>query len=218
MSTVPGALAVLGRYRQLLDQKRKLLASGRAGGLESWNELLAESAGALVALRARYVADLAAALARVQARTPLALPPLGVEYVPSPRAGVDGAAAILATLERVAERERERGMPLVGPHRDALRLLWGGREVRSVASAGEGKALGLLLAAAQGELVAATGRDPVYLLDDADAELDRDRLGAVWQAYPEAAQVLATSSRPEVWDGIAVAARWQVRAGELSRS
>jgi DNA replication and repair protein RecF len=215
VSTTPGALGALGRYRQLIEQKRKLLASGRAGGLQSWNSLLAEAAAALIALRSRYVATLEAALGRVRSRTPLELPPVGLEYLPSPRAGREGAAAILAALERVEERERERGIPLVGPHRDDLRLLWGGREVRAVASAGEGKALGLLLAAAQGELVAATGREPLYLLDDADAELDRQRLAAVWQAFPRAAQVLATSSRTEAWEGIDAAARWEVGAGVL---
>jgi DNA replication and repair protein RecF len=216
VSTTPGALAAIGRYRQLLDRKRRLLASGRPAGLESWNALLADAAAALVTLRGRYVAALGEALATVRARTPLDLPALSLEYLPSPRVAPDGAAALLATLERVAERELERGMPLVGPHRDALRLLWGGREVKGVASAGEGKAFGLLLAAAQGELVAATGRAPVYLLDDADAELDRDRLAAVWQAFPAAAQVLATSSRPEVWEALPAVARWAVGGGAVS--
>jgi DNA replication and repair protein RecF len=215
VSTAPGALAALGRYRQLLEQKRRLLASGRAGALESWNDLLAEAGAALVALRARYVASLVAALEVVRARTPLDVPPLGVEYLPSPRVAREGRAAMFAALERVADRERERGAPLIGPHRDSLRLLWGGREVRAVASAGEGKALGLLLAAAQGEVVAGTGREAVFLLDDADAELDRSRLAAVWKAFPDTAQIFATSSRPEAWEGIAATACWAVAEGAL---
>jgi DNA replication and repair protein RecF len=125
---------------------------------------------------------------------------------------------MIAALERIAGRERERGAPLLGPHRDALRLLWGGREVGDVASAGEGKALGLLLAAAQGKVVEDAGRDPVYLLDDADAELDRERLGAVWQAFAPVAQLLATSSRPEVWEGVFAGTRWSVREGRVSAS
>src|SRR6185503_16791228 len=126
VSTRPTALAVLSRYRRVLAQKRQLLASGRADGLGSWNELLAESAAEVVALRAAYVEALDAALAAVRERTALSLPPLRIEYLPSPRAGVRGRDAILAALERIAPRERERGTPLLGPHRDALRLLWGG--------------------------------------------------------------------------------------------
>jgi DNA replication and repair protein RecF len=218
VSTRPSALAALSRYRRVLAQKRQLLASGRADGLDSWNELLAETAAEVIALRAAYVEALAAALAAVRERTPLDLPPLRVEYLPSPRAGIAGRDAILATLERIVPRERERGAPLLGPHRDALRLLWDGRDVGAVASAGEGKALGLLLAAAQGTLVEATGRDPIYLLDDADAELDRDRLAAAWEAFAAVGQLLATSSRPEVWETLPADCRWRLSGGRLNAS
>ena len=218
VSTRPTALAALSRYRRVLAQKRQLLASGRADGLGSWNELLAESAAELIALRAAYVEALDAALGAIRERTTLPLPPLRIEYLPSPRAGIAGGDAVVAALERIATRERQRGAPLLGPHRDALRLLWDGREVGTVASAGEGKALGLLLAAAQGTLVEATGRDPVYLLDDADAELDRERLAAVWEAFAPATQLLATSSRPEVWEALPTGRRWQLSAGRVSAS
>jgi len=216
VSTRPTALAALSRYRRVLAQKRQLLASRRGEGLESWNELLAEAAAEVIALRAAYVEALDAALAALRERISLSLPPLRLEYLPSPRAGIQGRDAILAALERSAARERERGAPLLGAHRDALRLLWAGREVGTVASAGEGKALGLLLAAAQGMLVEATGRDPLYLLDDADAELDRERLAAVWEAFAPARQLLATSSRPEVWRPLPAAHRWQLSAGRVT--
>jgi DNA replication and repair protein RecF len=218
VSTRPTALAALSRYRRVLAQKRQLLASRPADGLESWNELLAEAAAEVVGLRAAYVEALDAALAVVRERTALSLPPLRIEYLPSPRASIHGRDAILGALERIASRERERGAPLLGPHRDALRLLWNGREVGTVASAGEGKALGLLLAAAQGTLVEATGREPIYLLDDADAELDRERLAAVWDAFATARQLLATSSQPEVWETLSASRRWRLSAGTVSAS
>ena len=216
VSTRPSSLAALSRYRRVLAQKRQLLASNRADGLETWNELLAESAAEVITLRASYVEALAAALAAVRERTRLSLPPLRVEYLPSPRAGIGGRDAILAALARSAPRERERGVPLLGPQRDAMRLLWDGRDVGAVASAGEGKALGLLLAAAQGTLVEATGRDPIYLLDDADAELDRERLAAVWEAFAPVRQLLATSSRPEVWETLPADCRWQLSGGHVT--
>jgi DNA replication and repair protein RecF len=216
VSTRPSSLATLSRYRRVLAQKRQLLASGRADGLDTWNELLAESAAEVIALRAAYVAALSAALAAVRERTRLSLPPLRVEYLPSPRAGIGGRDAILAALDRIAARERERGAPLLGPHRDALRLLWDGRDVGAVASAGEGKALGLLLAAAQGTLVEGTGREPIYLLDDADAELDRERLAAVWEAFAPVRQLLATSSRPEVWESLPMERRWRLSGGRVT--
>lgn len=216
VSTRPTALGAMSRYRRVLAQKRELLGSGKHAAIESWNALFAEAAAELIALRATYVEALDAALAVVRERTPLSLPPLRVEYVPSPRAGGKGAENIVRALERIASRERDRGAPLLGPHRDALRLLWGGRAVGEVASAGEGKALGLLLAAAQGKVVEDTGREPLYLLDDADAELDRERLQGVWRAFAPVAQMLATSSRPEVWEGLPTGARWTVAAGRVT--
>jgi len=82
-----------------------------------------------------------------------------------------------------------------------------------VASAGESKAFGLLLAAAQGEVVTAGGREPLYLLDDADAELDRGRLAAAWEAFSGAGQLLATTSRPQAWEGVPREASWAVEGG-----
>jgi DNA replication and repair protein RecF len=216
VSTRPTTLSVLARYRRVLAQKRQLLSSGRDDGLESWNELLAEAAAEVITLRAAYLDALGSALDGVRARTPLTAPALRLAYEPSPRAGTEGRRAILDALTRIAPRERERGAPLLGPHRDALRLLWDGREVGTVASAGEGKVLGLLLAAAQGSLVEATGRTPIYLLDDADAELDRERLTAVWQAFTGVAQLFATSSRPEVWDALPASRRWRLGRGHVS--
>jgi len=215
-STRPSSLAVLARYRHVLLQKRELLQSGRTTELPAWNALLASAGAAVVALRAAYVTALARALVAVRARTALDLPPLGVVYQPSPRAAVDGEAALLAALERIAPRERERKAPLLGPHRDALQILFGGRPVGEVASAGEGKALGLLLAAAQGLLVEEEGRAPLYLLDDADAELDRERLLAAWAAFPAGADLLATSSRPQAWERLPAEGRWRVEAGRFT--
>ena len=84
-----------------------------------------------------------------------------------------------------------------------------------MASAGERKAIGLALVAAHGEVIAGVGREPVYLLDDADTELDRDRLAALWAAFDAARQLFVTSNRPQVWDGIGIDRRWRCGAGSL---
>jgi recombinational DNA repair ATPase RecF len=84
-----------------------------------------------------------------------------------------------------------------------------------VASAGERKALGLLLVAAQAVVLRAGGRQPLLLLDDADAELDRRALACLWQALPESAQLFASSNRPEAWEGLPVERRWRLSGGAL---
>ena len=68
-----------------------------------------------------------------------------------------------------------------------------------VGSAGERKSLSLLLLAAHGRVLAAAGRNPVYLLDDADAELSTPTLAAVWRVFDGVTQLFASSNRPQAW-------------------
>ncbi|HTQ81099.1 MAG TPA: DNA replication and repair protein RecF, partial [Thermoanaerobaculia bacterium] len=148
----PAALDILGRYREALRHKRGLLASG-GPGLEAWNELLSGVAAELIARRKAYVETLAVRLTEVVAESGLSFPPVELAYRPSPASGLAGASAIAESLERIADRERQRQLPLVGPHRDDLEIRWGEHEVGRVASAGERKALSLLLLAAHGRVL-----------------------------------------------------------------
>ena len=197
----PGALAVLARYRQALEQKRRLLAEG-LGGLGPWNELLAAAAAELVLLRRRHARRLGKALTDVVEGGGLELGGVELRYRPSLDPGEGGAEAVLKRLEEARETERRQRKPLIGPHRDDLEVLWQGRGLRRAASAGEKKVLGLALTAARGRLLESAGRQPVYLLDDADGDLDRRRLAAAWDLFREAPQVVATSHRPEAWEAV----------------
>lgn len=217
VGTRPAALAVLHRYREALRGKRGLLATGRSGSeeLASWNTLLAEAGAEVAALRAAYAERLAAELAGVAAEADLPFPAIALRYRPSPDDALAGAAAILARLERRADEERRRGLALVGPHRDELAIRWGGQAVRGTVSAGERKALSLLLTAAHARVLAAAGRAPLHLLDDLDAELAPDTLARLWTVFAGARQLLATSNRPAVWREVDLEHRWQVRRGEV---
>ncbi len=68
-----------------------------------------------------------------------------------------------------------------------------------MASAGERKALSLMLLAAHGKVMEEAGRPPLYMLDDMDAELAPPTVTAVWGIFRGAAQLFATSNRPQVW-------------------
>jgi DNA replication and repair protein RecF len=216
----PAALELLGRYREALRQKRELLLQGAAGigGMEIWNEMLASLAADVIRLRHDYVESLRGTLLSVIEESGLPFPPVELRYRPSPVSGLDGAASIAESLEAVAEKERRRQLPLLGPHRDELEILWGGHDIRRVASAGERKALSLLLLAAHGRAVEAAGRSPVYLLDDADAELAPPTHSAVWKVFQrdETRQILASSNRPQVWLTLEVGKVWEMEKGKLS--
>lgn len=152
----------------------------------------------------------------------LRLADIELRYQPSPPQGLEGAAAIAAVLDKAVERERRRQQPLLGPQRDELEILWGGHELRRVASAGERKALSLLMLAAHGRVVEAAGRHPVYLLDDADAELAPPSVAAVWSVFAKrvaatGGQLFASSNRPQVWLTLDVDTLWQMEKGTLSK-
>lgn len=218
----PAALEVLGRYREALRQKRQLLLQAGAdtvgtAGMEIWNELLSAMAAEVIRLRHDYVERLRETLLAVVEQSALPFPPVELRYRPSPASGLDGPESIALQLEAIAERERRRQMPLLGPHRDELEILWGGHDIRRVASAGERKALSLLLLAAHGRAVESAGRSPVYLLDDADAELAPPTHTSVWNVFQNGSrQIFASSNRPQVWLTLEVGKVWEVEKGRIS--
>jgi DNA replication and repair protein RecF len=196
----PAVLARLGRYERALAEKRALLAGGGPRTLEAWNELLAREGAAIAAARAEFVVAVADELATAIAASGLALPAVGLAYRPSPPAASDGEAALAAALAAAEGEERRRRQPLVGAQRDEIEISWNGAPARRSASAGERKALGLLLVAALAARLAAGERGaPTLLLDDADSELDRERLERLLGAFDSFPRLLVTSNRPAAW-------------------
>jgi DNA replication and repair protein RecF len=210
----PPALEVLGRYREALRQKRGLLL-GDGAGIEIWNEMLAATAADVISQRHRYVELLKVQLARVIEASGFPFPSIELRYRPSPADGLEGQQVIADELDRIADRERRRQMPLLGPHRDELEILWDGHEIRRVASAGERKALSLMLLAGHGKVMEEAGRSPLYLLDDMDAELAPPTVASVWGVFRESGQIIATSNRPQVWLTLEVGTIWEMERGEI---
>lgn len=106
--------------------------------------------------------------------------------------------AMLATLERRRPEEFDRGVCLVGPHRDELALQLGDLPARGYASHGEAWsfALGLRLAAYQ-LLRNDLGDDPILILDDVFAELDAGRRHRLAAIIADCEQVLITAAVPD---------------------
>jgi DNA replication and repair protein RecF len=93
------------------------------------------------------------------------------------------AAELTAAMrERVAERrqdELDRGMTLVGPHRDDLVIHLGPSPAKGYASHGESWSRALALKLATFALLRAEGEDPILVLDDVFATLDAERRAAL---------------------------------------
>ena len=130
-------------------------------------------------------------------------------------------AALLAEVERRRNDELDRGISLVGPHRDELllTLAGGGQDlpVKGYASHGESWSFALALRLASYDLLRADGDDPILILDDVFAELDTDRRTQLAELVAGAEQVLVTAAvAADVPDALA-GATYTVADGEVSR-
>ncbi|MEU1973223.1 DNA replication/repair protein RecF [Microbacterium sp. NPDC019599] len=214
----PRMSAVLSDYDRVLKQRTALLKSARARGirgealstLDVWDDKLVALGTQVIQARLTLADELSTPL--TQAYTAIA----GADHEPrlewalSVRGGdpEEGAAETDAVTPGALEdlfrsalatrrsAELDRGLTLVGPHRDDLLLRVRGLPVKGYASHGESwsVALGLRLAAA--ELLRADSRlgDPVLILDDVFAELDSDRRARLADLVADYEQVVVTAA------------------------
>jgi DNA replication and repair protein RecF len=216
VARAPRLAAVRADYERVLKQRAALLksaAGARRGGdlatLDVWDGHLAEHGAQLLHARLAAVAALrphaAAAYAHVaptsvplelryQTALAAAVPELDAD-APEPEPAVL-QAALLAELARARQAELERGVNLVGPHRDDLELRLGALPVRGYASHGEGWSVALALRLGSYELLRADalpGGDPVLVLDDVFAELDGERREQLALTASKAEQAVVTA-------------------------
>ena len=122
-------------------------------------------------------------------------------------------ACLLSELARRRRAEIERGVCLVGPHRDDVELHLGAQVAKGYASHGESWSYALALRLGSFALQRTDGTDPVLILDDVFAELDHRRRRALTTVAAGAEQVLVTAAVgadvPAELDG----ARFTVHAG-----
>jgi DNA replication and repair protein RecF len=202
--------------------------------LDAWDASLARTGAPLLAGRMRLVAALrphvtaayeavsggpAGEASALSYRSSVA-DDLGPALAPSLAPGDDGMAAlealILKALAAIRSSELDRGVCLVGPHRDELELSIGGLPARGYASHGESWSLALALRLASFALLREGHEDPVLILDDVFAELDTGRRDRLAGLVADAEQVLITAAVPaDVPDRLA-GARFTVRAGVVA--
>ncbi|MDO9458219.1 DNA replication/repair protein RecF [Nocardioides sp.] len=137
-------------------------------------------------------------------------------------------AALLAELERRRNDELDRGVCLVGPHRDDLLLSLGHSvpddgasttrlPVKGYASHGESWSFALALRLASYDLLRADGDDPILILDDVFAELDAERRSQLAELVAGAEQVLVTAAVAEDVPDALAGVRFSVAGGEVTR-
>jgi len=223
-------------YDRVLKQRNSLLKTAgvaRRGGasaesalstLAVWDHRLAELGAEMMRRRAQLVSDLTPlvgkayeAVARGASRDDAS-----VTYRPSFEVDGDDLALpslegqLLGALEARRRDELDRGLTLVGPHRDELVLGLGDLPVKGYASHGECWSFALALRLASYDLLRSDGDDPVLILDDVFAELDSGRREQLADLVADAEQVLITAAVPEDVPAQLRGRRFTVAGGEVT--
>jgi DNA replication and repair protein RecF len=221
----PRLTGVLADYDRVLRQRNSLLKSARASGvrttqlgtLEVWDDRLVEFGSEIIDERATLVEELGGPLrtayeavvgadhgpALLSALSILGLEDTlgGEDAVSSGPSGVPTEAGSTTDLFRAAlagvrRKELDRGMTLVGPHRDDVVFMLNALPARGYASHGESWSFALALKLAAAELLRrdSSSGDPVLILDDVFAELDQSRRSRLAAAVLAFDQVLITAA------------------------
>ena len=224
----PAYLQTIVDYGKVIKQKNKLLqvANESEFSLEKvadlvapWNDQLVKLAVSIHHEREDYVAGLNTQLERqfFDRRD------LTVRYVSSleGRGDLSNYEAILR--ERINLRqaaELASGHSLIGPHRDDLEILLDGREIRVYGSSGQQRSALLLLDLAAISLYNSVSNDqPVFVIDDVDAELDELRIRRLLEYLENRTQTfITTSKRSHVEDFFSRANVYEIGDGQVLSS
>ena len=197
-------------YDRILRQRNTLLKSAGRNRhanlptLDIWDEHLARSGGVIMDARRRLLEDLAPHLEKAyltvaasaaqdrQLAQAAYRPCFDIAAVAANPESL--SAAISEQLQHKRAEELDRGISLIGPHRDDITLSLGQLPAKGYASHGESWSLALALKLAAFDLLRAEGDDPILILDDVFAELDRDRRSALAAQVADAEQVLVTAA------------------------
>lgn len=203
ISLHPPYAQTIADYNKVIKQKKRLLQQAAedrvtldalANLVQPWNEQLISLATQIHRGRIRYVELLNEALDHN-----LFHDDISIRYVSSLEGKGDLAdyrSLITARLQIRMEAELFAGACLIGPHRDDLLVLFGGRDIRSFGSSGQQRsALITLDLAAISVYYSKHQNYPIFLIDDVDAELDGNRINRLLEYLDGRTQTFITTSK-----------------------
>jgi DNA replication and repair protein RecF len=239
----------LSQYQKVVAQRGALLRRIRdrldsPQSLDYWDDQLTRLAPPVMRERAAFLARATAVAARVYARLARAdgeldiegeaeealadeatAPELRLIYRPSYQGALTGdeeadARAMRAALEGVRRREVAQGANVLGPHRDDVAFFDGEIDLATYGSRGQQRSVALAVKLAELEYIeAATGEQPILLLDDVLSELDAQRREDLLLAVRDLDQTLVTTADLSVAPTSALerATVFTVRGGRVIR-
>jgi len=200
-------------YERVLKQRNALLKSAgpaRRNNLDSvlatldiWNEQLINFGSQIILARHQIINELLPYVSKSYAELAPSSKALNITYLPNVSAEnmtlTDLVEAMKQKLQERQQDELDRGLTLVGPHRDDLEIMIGELPAKGYASHGESWSVALALRLASFDLLKATSPagDPVLILDDVFAELDVARRNQLILRVKNVEQVLITAAVAE---------------------
>ncbi|MEY2964191.1 MAG: hypothetical protein RLZZ228_4 [Actinomycetota bacterium] len=193
-------------YDRVLRQRNALLKSSGAARrtnleevvrtLEAWDEQLSRLGAEIITARRELTAALAPLASQAYQELVPASDTIGLRYrsVIDDVEAPDVTAALLSEIDRRRKEELDRGITLVGPHRDDVDVTLGPVPLKGYASHGESWSAALAMRLAAYDLLTAESGAPVLVLDDVFAELDVRRRAHLAERVAEAPQVLITAA------------------------
>ena len=237
----------LRRYGRILTQRNHLLRQlqerrGKLEELRFWDEKLAEDGAHLVARRREVIAELEELSRAIHLELTGQDEHLSLRYESSIRMpdtyyqlplefGSEGILDIrysesclrgvfLDQLREITREEIQRGMSLIGPHRDDLRFLAAGVDMRIYGSRGQQRTVVLALKLAEAKLLAKeTGKQPIMLLDEVLSELDESRRRYLMKAIENSQQAVLTTTHWNAYspEFLAQATLLRVQEGRIEK-
>ena len=227
----PRMAGVRADYDRVLKQRNTLLKTaalarrhgGRTGAdlstLDVWDQHLARAGAELLAQRLDLVAAIQPLTDKAYEQLAPGGGPVALDYKPSAPGEAHTREALyeqlMAALADARKQETERGVTLVGPHRDDLLLKLGQLPAKGYASHGESWSYALALRLASYDLLRAEGNEPVLILDDVFAELDTGRRERLAELVAPGEQVLVTAAVDDDVPHVLAGTRYTVSDGTV---
>ncbi|MGD8496105.1 MAG: DNA replication and repair protein RecF [Gemmatimonadales bacterium] len=228
----PGYVGALQRYRAVLEQRNEALRQGRLQVVRAWAEGLVEPGARLMAARHAWTLERNEPFGRYHAATAGGAA-AGLDYsstlgeVEPPETPDEAAWAsrFRQALAANEESDARRGMTQVGPHRDDLvirAVVDDGserRDLRAYGSGGQRRTAAIALRLVEADTLRdRSGNEPIYLLDDVFAELDRERSARVLELLEDGRSGQVVLTAPKTVDlplrGGSLA-RWRIDDGRI---
>jgi DNA replication and repair protein RecF len=243
----PRMHGVYADYDRVLKQRNTLLKSARATGtkgdslstLDAWDQALVKNGTEIIAARVAITEKISPSLvanyqniAKSNNEPSMFIRSSVVESSKLDQDDLETQDSLETTnkeeitelfqqkLSLVRPKELERGITLVGPHRDDLQLNLGSLPAKGYASHGESWSYALSLKLASLEILKSESKlgDPILILDDVFAELDKDRREKLSDLVQQNEQVLITAAVIEDVPGNLLANRFQVESGRVTHA